>query len=68
MLSFQECHIEMNVESHDLDTVTLLPKMLLMKQPLDMNLFHITYYDLIKGDNRQDGITMVVVMKRKIMS
>ena len=58
----------MNVESHDLDTVTLLPKMLLMKQPLDMNLFHITHYDLIKGDNRQDGITMVVVMKRKIMS
>ena len=58
----------MNVESHDLDTVTLSPKMLVMKQPLDMNLFHITHYDLIKGENRQDGITMVVVMKRKIMS
>ena len=33
-----------------------------------MNLFHITHYDLIKGDNHQDGITMVDVMKRKIMS
>ena len=58
----------MNVESHDLDTVTLSPKMLVMKQPVDMNLFHITHYDLIKGDNLQDGITMVIVMKRKIMS
>ena len=58
----------MNVESHDLDTVTLSPKMLVMKQPLDMNLFHITHYDLIKKDNLQDEITMVIVMKRKIMS
>ena len=58
----------MNVESHDLDTVTLSPKMLVMKQPLDMNLFHITHYDLIKGDNPQDGIMMVIVMKRMIMS
>ena len=58
----------MNVESHDLDTVTLSKKMLVMKQTLDMNLFHITHYDLIKGDNPQDGIMMVIVMKRKIMS
>ena len=39
-----------------------------MRQTLDMNLFHITHYDLIKGDNPQDGIMMVIVMKRKIMS
>ena len=58
----------MNVESHDLDTVRLLPKKLVMRQPLDMNLFHITHYDLIKEDNPQDGITMVIVMKRKITS
>ena len=56
------------VESGDINSVTLLPLNLTMKQPLDMTLFTVTNYVLVYSTGPQEGIRMTITLKRKIMS
>ena len=54
----------------DMTTVTLVPDLLKMSQEVDMPIFQLADWKLDykqKGENMQ-GISMVVVMKRKITS
>ena len=62
----QECTIEISVKPGDRKSVALLPLHLTMNQSLDMVLFTITNYDLLK--NPGEGIRMTITLKRKIMS
>ena len=57
----------MKTERLDKKTVSVRPKDLTMNQPLDMNLFVITDYALIYT-NEDNGVSMKIVLKRKIMS
>ena len=56
--------------SLDRTTVTLIPDQLVMSQELDMPIFHVIDWTLRKGTLRtgKQGMSMVVVMKRKITS
>ena len=60
------------VESGDINSVTLLPLNLTMKQPLDMTLFTVTNYVLVNASEHvngsEEGIRMTITLKRKIMS
>ena len=60
------------VESGDINSVTLLPLNLTMKQPLDMTLFTVTNYVLVNAsasaNGSEEGIRMTITLKRKIMS
>ena len=60
----------MLVGTLDLKTVTLHPDKLWLEQEKDMTLFQITNYRLIftNSSNPKQGMRMIVVMKRKIMS
>ena len=60
----------MTLRTQDQDTVSLYPKILVMKQTLDMNLFLITNYSLIYKNTTMDSqmISMQIVLKRKVMS
>ena len=60
----------MLVGTLDLKTVTLHPDKLWLEQERDMTLFQITNHRLIftNSSNPKQGIRMIVVMKRKIMS
>ena len=60
----------MMVESGDINSVTLLPLNLTMKQPLDMTLFTVTNYVLVNAsaNGPEEGIRMTITLKRKIMS
>ena len=60
----------MTVRSQDQDTVSLHPKILVMKQTLDMNLFLITDYSLIYKNTTKESqrISMRIVLRRKVMS
>ena len=60
----------MLVGTLDLKTVTLHPDKLWLEQEKDMTLFQITNHRLIftNSSNPKQGIRMIVVMKRKIMS
>ena len=62
----------MMVESGDINSVTLLPLNLTMKQPLDMTLFTVTNYVLVNASasakGSEEGIRMTITLKRKIMS
>ena len=62
----------MMVESGDINSVTLLPLNLTMKQPLDMTLFTVTNYVLVNAsasaNGSEEGIRMTITLKRKIMS
>ena len=64
----QECSIDMEVDSLDQETVTLLPNNFIMKQPEDMTLFTITKSALENASLPSTGIRMKFSMKRKIMS
>ena len=64
----QECSIDMDVDSLDQETVTLLPKTFKMTQPEDMTLFIITKSGLANASLPQTGLRMTFSMKRKIMS
>ena len=55
----------MKVRSLERRTLTLRAKNLTMNQPLDMNLFVITNFDLSSENGR---VSMKIVLKRKIMS
>ena len=67
---FQECSIEMDVGSRDKKTVILFPSTLTMEQSLDLTLFTITDYALVKvkASDPWSGLRMTIRMKRKIMS
>ena len=56
----------MAMGSLDMTTVTLIPDHLIMTQESDMPIFRITDWNL--GYGRGHGISMVLVMKRKITS
>ena len=60
------------VESGDINSVSLLPLNLTMKQPLDMTLFTVTNYVLVNAtasaNGSEEGIRMTITLKRKIMS
>ena len=60
----------MLVGTLDLKTVTLHPDKLWLEQEKDMTLFQITNHRLIftNSSNPKQGMRMIVVMKRKIMS
>ena len=60
----------MALRTQDQDTVSLHPKILIMKQTLDMNLFLITDYSLIYKNTTKESqrISMQIVLRRKIMS
>ena len=60
----------MAVGTLDMTTVNLVPEKLKMSQALDMPIFRITNWKLEKKqfENDRRGISMVVVMKRKITS
>ena len=62
----------MMVESGDINSVTLHPLNLTMKQPLDMTLFTVTNYVLVNAtasaNGPEEGIRMTITLKRKIMS
>ena len=60
----------MLVGTLDLKTVTLHPDKLWLEQERDMTLFQITNHRLIftNSSNPKQGMRMIVVMKRKIMS
>ena len=60
----------MVVGTLDLKTVTLSPDMFWLKQDKDMTLFQITHYVLsyTNASNPDQGLRMLIVMKRKIMS
>ena len=60
----------MLVGTLDLKTVTLHPDKLWLEQEKDMTLFQITNHRLIftNSSNPKQGMKMIVVMKRKIMS
>ena len=66
----QICSIEMATTDIDATTMRLLPKQLFMEQNVDMTLFHMDYWDLDykNKDVPQQGISMKMVLKRKIMS
>ena len=66
----QVCTIDMLVGTLDLKTVTLHPDKLWLEQERDMTLFQITNHRLIftNSSNPKQGMRMIVVMKRKIMS
>ena len=59
----------MVVGTLDLKTVTLSPDMLLLEQNKDMTLFEITHHELFYTNvsNPDQGLRMLIVMKRKIM-
>ena len=60
----------MVVGTLDLKTVTLSPDMLLLEQNKDMTLFEITHHELFytNASSPDQGLRMLIVMKRKIMS
>ena len=66
----QECTIEMVVGTLDLKTVSLRHDMLYLKQHKDMTLFQITHQELFytNASNAEQGLRMLIVLKRKIMS
>ena len=66
----QTCSIDLAMGSLDRTTVTLIPDQLVMSQELDMPIFRVIDWNLRKGVLRtgKQGISMVVVMKRKITS
>ena len=64
--SFQTCSIDMAMGSLDLTTVTLIPDHLIMTQRSDMPIFRIIDWNL--GHRDGHGISVVLVMKRKITS
>ena len=68
MFFLKECFIEMSSNPGDNESVTLLPKDVMLTQSLDMVLFTITNYDLINAKNPGKGIRMKIKLKRKIMS
>ena len=66
----QVCTIDMIVGTLDLKTVTLSPDMMWLEQYKDMTLFRITHHELrhTNASNPDQGLRMLIVMKRKIMS
>ena len=60
--------INMTMDGLDLETVRLLPHLMIMKQSLDMTLFVISSWSLEDRDpnSPEEGIMMSVVLKRKI--
>ena len=66
----QVCTIDMIVGTLDLKTVTLSPDMMWLEQYKDMTLFQITHHELrhTNASNPDQGLRMLIVMKRKIMS
>ena len=70
MLVLQECTIEMAVGSLDLKTVNLRYGVLILRQKKDMTLFQITYEELYykNASNTEQGLQMLIRLKRKIMS
>ena len=60
----------MVVGTLDLKTVRLRPELLYMRQAKDMTLFQITHQELfyMNRTNPEQGIRMLIVLKRKVMS
>ena len=58
----------MKVANINQETVNLLPKDFVMKQPEDMTLFTITSSALVSASLPDKGIKMKITLKRKIMS
>ena len=70
-VAFQTCSIDMAMGSLDTNTVNLVPDQLKMTQKLDMPIFCIVDWGWQTNkisDDGDKGISMVVVMKRKITS
>ena len=68
MFFLKECFIEMSINPGDNESVTLIPKGVMLTQSLDMVLFTITNYDLVNANIPEKGICMRITLKRKIMS
>ena len=65
---FQECQIEMVLDSTDENSVVLVAQELWMIQAADMNLFVITEHCLVNMTHPKKGVKMEMKLKRKIMS
>ena len=68
MFFLKECFIEMSINPGDNESVTLIPKGVMLTQSLDMVLFTITNFDLVNANIPEKGICMRITLKRKIMS
>ena len=66
----QTCSIDMAMGPLDMTTVNLVPDLLKMSQAADMSIFQLIDWKLEnkRFDENKQGISMVVVMKRKITS
>ena len=58
----------MNIGSGDKNSVSLLSSSVSMEQSLDMTLFSITDYVLANANDPKNGISMTIMMRRKITS
>ena len=56
--------------SLDMTTVTLIPDNLKMNQKVDMAIFHLTHWNLVRKTSKgeKEGIAVVFTMQRKILS
>ena len=52
----------------DNETVRLIPDELIMKQEINMAIFHITNWSLDVKSNGKDGLQMLITMRRKLTS
>ena len=66
----QTCFIDMAVSSLDNETVNLVPDSLKMSQDVDMPIFFLADWKLESKsfDEDKQGINVVIIMKRKIIS
>ena len=66
----QTCSIDMTTSELDISTLKLIPKKLWMEQDRDMTLFHMDHWDLDfrNKTNPEEGISMTIVLRRKILS
>ena len=66
----QTCSIDIETSERDCSTLSLIPDKLKMEQNPDMTLFHMVHWDLdFKNKSvHMKGISMTVVLRRKILS
>ena len=66
----QTCSIDMAMGYHDRKLMRLVPGFLIMSQEVDMSIFQLIDWKLENKtfDQNRQGLSMVVVMKRKITS
>ena len=66
----QTCSIDMTTSDLDTSTLRLFPKKLWIEQKRDMTLFHMDHWELDFKNKSvpEDGVSMTIVLRRKILS